>query len=54
MDIQIIVFIILLLPIALRILFLHLYPDERDPKNSDFLVTIFDAFSELLNGKHKK
>lgn len=54
MDTQIIVFIVLLLPIALRILFLHLYPDERDPKNSDFLITIFDAFSELLNGKRNK
>lgn len=54
METQIIVFIIILIPIALKLLFLHLYPEERDPKNSDFLVTIFDAFSELLNGKCKK
>lgn len=52
---QIIVILILIVPIIIRLIDLHFYSSkDNSKKEDDFLVTIFDAFSELLNCKCKK
>lgn len=55
MTYQIIVILIIIVPIIIRLIDLHLYSSkDSSKKEDDFLVTIFDAFSELLNCKCKK
>lgn len=52
---QIIIILIILIPIIIRLIDLHFYSNKESiKKENDVLIIIFDAFSELLNGKCKK